>query len=124
VTSATIDVLLVDDDGDVREALADCLTAAGYQVATCSNGLAALDWLRAAPRPPGLVLLDMMMPVMDGWQFREEQLAHPSLAAVPVVMLSARYDTPAHAGVEQLRKPIRARDLVAVVARYCGGGAG
>ena len=120
MTAAAIDVVLVDDDEDVRDAITDRLEAAGYRVCGFSSGLDALDWLRAAERLPPLILVDMMMPVMDGLQFREEQIKDASLAAVPMVMLTARHDVVCGPGVEQLRKPIKASDLIAVVARYCG----
>jgi CheY-like chemotaxis protein len=124
VTAAAIDVVMVDDDQDVRDAVCDRLEAAGYCVCGFSSGLDALDWLRATEHLPPLILLDMMMPMMDGWQFREEQIQDPVLAAVPVVMLTARHDVACGPGVEQLRKPIKAGDLIAVVARYCGARTG
>jgi CheY-like chemotaxis protein len=124
VTAAAIDVVMVDDDQDVRDAISDRLEAAGYRVCGFSSGLDALDWLRAAERLPPLILVDMMMPVMDGWQFREEQIKDPLLAAVPVVMLTARHDAGCGPGMEQLRKPLKASDLIAVVARYCGARTG
>jgi CheY-like chemotaxis protein len=120
VTAAAIDVVMVDDDQDVRDAISDRLEAAGYNVFGFSSGLDALDWLRAAERLPPLILLDLMMPVMDGIQFREEQVKDAVLKAVPVVMLTARHDAVFGPGMEQLRKPIKASDLIAVVARYCG----
>src|SRR5690349_16999267 len=81
-------VLLIDDDEDLREALADILDEHGYQVVHAGNGQKALELLRAGLRP-GLMLLDLMMPVMDGAQFRAEQRADPALRGIPVVVLSA-----------------------------------
>ena len=120
MTAAAIDVVLVDDDEDVRDAIKDRLEAAGYRVSGFSSALDARDWLRSAERLPPLILADMMMPVMDGLQFREEQIKDPALAAVPMVMLTARHDVVSGPGVEQLRKPIKSSDLIAVVRRYCG----
>ena len=120
MTLGAVDILLVDDDGDVRDAITDRLEREGYRVESCSNGLDALEWLRGAARLPRLILLDMMMPVMDGWHFREEQLQDTVLAGVPLVILSAGLDPVPGRAVERLQKPIKARDLIAVVARYCG----
>jgi CheY-like chemotaxis protein len=120
LTPAAPDLVLVDDDDDVRDAVAGTLEAAGYGVAAFSNGHDALECLRRAEPAPGLILIDLMMPVMDGWQFRERQLADPSIAAIPVVVLSARPGAFGDAAVQQLQKPIRAKDLLAVVERHCG----
>jgi CheY-like chemotaxis protein len=117
---ATPIVLLVEDDMDVREAVADTLEEVGYRVLTARHGLEALGMLRDGGPRPCLILLDLMMPVMDGWQFRTEQCKCPELAQIPVVALSA------HAGmrdldvVDHLRKPIQLRVLMRVVERFCG----
>jgi CheY-like chemotaxis protein len=81
-------ILLVEDDAPVREALQELLEAEGYLVEVAENGLAALRRLRAGFRPAA-VLLDLMMPVMDGWQFREEQQADADLKDIPVFILTA-----------------------------------
>ncbi len=80
-------VLIIDDDQDIREALAIVLESEGYEVAAASNGREGLD--QACGRHPDVILLDLMMPVMDGWQFRAEQEKRPDIAAVPVVAISA-----------------------------------
>jgi len=80
-------VLVVDDDADIRETLADVLEVAGFVVTLAANGREALERLRA--RPFDLVVLDLMMPVMTGWEFREEQLRDPAIAGVPVIVVSA-----------------------------------
>ena len=80
-------VLVVDDDGDIRETLTEVLSVAGFRVSAAANGLEALDLLRAAPCD--LVVLDLMMPVMSGWEFRDEQLRDPAIAHVPVIVVSA-----------------------------------
>ena len=98
----TRSVLVVDDDAALREALADALTDEGYAVSACVNGLEALVALRAGLRPD-VIVLDLMMPVMDGWRFREEQARDPDLASIPVVVITA---------ASALRQPIEARAIV------------
>lgn len=85
-------VLVVDDDLDLREALADLLREAGWEVVCAENGLEALLLLGGAP--VDVILLDYMMPVMNGREFRAAQLARPDLAAIPVVLASAALARP------------------------------
>lgn len=82
-------ILVIDDDSDIREALATVLESAGYAVLLAENGQAALDLLKVERNLPSLILLDLMMPVMDGWQFREKQKSSERLSEVPVVIISA-----------------------------------
>jgi CheY-like chemotaxis protein len=81
-------ILLVEDDEGNREALRELLEGEGYKVATAADGAAALMWLRAGARPD-LILLDLMMPVMNGTEFRAHQRRDPQLADIPVVLMSA-----------------------------------
>ena len=81
-------VMLVDDDEDIRTVLSEALQDAGYDVTCAASGREALTQLRGGYRP-GLILLDLMMPVMDGWQFRNEQLGQAEIASIPVVVISA-----------------------------------
>jgi CheY-like chemotaxis protein len=81
-------ILIADDDPDVRESLRLLLEMQGHSVDEARNGEEALRRLHAT-EPPCVILLDLMMPVMDGWQFRRVQLEHPQLAAVPVLVISA-----------------------------------
>jgi CheY-like chemotaxis protein len=81
-------VLLVEDDLDIAEAILDVLMDEGYQVSHATNGREALELLHTQPRP-GVILLDLMMPEMDGPQFRAEQMRDPKLSGIPVVVLSA-----------------------------------
>jgi CheY-like chemotaxis protein len=81
-------ILLVEDDLDVRTSLAEALSELGYVVDEAGNGVEALERLRSSPRPD-VILLDLMMPLMDGWTFRALQLEDPLLASIPVVVLSA-----------------------------------
>jgi CheY-like chemotaxis protein len=113
-------LLLVEDDADVREAVGDTLEDAGYRVLFAKNGREALDLLRGSAHRPALILLDLMMPVMDGPQFRKEQVADPRLAAIPVVVLSA-HPVSADLGVAaSIRKPVAREPLIRLVGRICG----
>jgi CheY-like chemotaxis protein len=82
-------VLIVDDDNDVRSALAELLEEEGFSVEGAPNGREALALLRGGTVHPAVILLDLMMPGMDGWDFRHEQMRDPKLAGVPVVIVSA-----------------------------------
>ena len=73
----------------IRDVLAEVLTEEGYGVVTASNGWEAMKVLRQSNEPPCVILLDLMMSVMTGWEFRKEQQLDPALAAIPVVVLSA-----------------------------------
>jgi CheY-like chemotaxis protein len=88
VVSAPDTVLIVDDDLPVRTALKELFETEGYAVALAANGRAALNHLRKGLRPC-VILLDLMMPEMDGWDFRNAQLADPGLKDIPVVILTA-----------------------------------
>ena len=114
-------VLLIDDDADIRAIVAQVLELEGYRVHTACDGAQALKNMRLGP-PPRLILLDLMMPGMNGWQFRRAQLADPTLATIPVVVLSgggglsAEPDDIGAAGF--LRKPIDLTTLLEVVDRF------
>jgi CheY-like chemotaxis protein len=84
-------VLVVDDDDDLRDVLAEFFRIEGYDVAGAGNGEEALAYLQGNS-PPCVILLDLMMPVMTGPEFRQRQLGDPGMAAIPVVVLSAAYD--------------------------------
>jgi len=119
--SATQVVLVVEDDSDIREALALVLRDEGYTVEDAPNGKVALE--HAHQHRPDLILLDLMMPVMNGWQFREVMLKDPELAAVPVVVLSAAESARDHApamGVSFLQKPVELADLLKMVHAAIG----
>lgn len=87
VTSRSI--LVVDDDNDIRSTLCEYLEDEGYAVGAAANGQDALEFLREHPTT-AVVLLDLMMPVMDGYQFRIEQKSDPAIASIPVVVMTAR----------------------------------
>jgi CheY-like chemotaxis protein len=115
------DILIVEDDAATRDALALILGIEGYCVATAGDGREALDFLRRHS-PPCLILLDLMMPVLDGWTFRREQLADPALARIPVVILSA-VDTPQEEAASlnaagYIHKPVETAPLLATVRLF------
>jgi CheY-like chemotaxis protein len=117
-------VLVVDDDESLRDSLADLLSDEGYCILTAENGAQALAKLRRWPSPrPCLILLDLMMPVMNGWQFVAEQRQEPALARIPVVVVSADGNLQQKAeslgASGWLRKPIEIDSLLALVKRYC-----
>ena len=114
-------VLVVEDDPAIREYIAFVLDDAGYKQAWAANGQEALAYLRSHAAPT-LILLDLMMPIMDGRAFRAEQQRDPALADIPVVMLTASTngDTSAHelGAAGYLPKPMLPDEIVATVARY------
>ena len=83
-------ILIIEDDLDIREALAEALGCEGYDLVLAQHGRDALGLLRDGARPD-VILLDLLMPVMSGWQFRQEQLADPVLADIPVIVVSASH---------------------------------
>ena len=89
-------VLIVDDELDIRETLSDVLAAEGFSVQTVCHGREALQYLEQNP-PPALILLDLMMPDMDGWQFRVQQRQTPALAQIPVIAMTANQSSQAAA---------------------------
>lgn len=116
-------ILVVDDDATMRSLFKLMLESAGYCVLSVGTAPDALALLRSLTEPPALILLDLMMPGMTGWDFREVQLEDPALADIPVVVLSAMNDLPARAsdlGIsDAIQKPTPVTELLAVVARYC-----
>jgi CheY-like chemotaxis protein len=113
-------VLVVEDDEDIREILAALLREFGYGVIVAKNGEEALQKLRSGTFRPCVILLDLWMPVMNGWQFREEQRKDSSLAAIPVVALSADGETRAFDAAAHLSKPVQFNPLVSTIERFCG----
>ena len=114
-------VLVVDDDDALRETMCDALTDEGYLAVGRSDGQAALVYLRSAPELPCVIFLDLMMPVMNGWQFREAQRRDPGLALIPVVVVtangrSARDSIDAN---EVVMKPVRLDKLLHTAQRFC-----
>ena len=123
MTSSCIDILLAEDDEDLREAMVETLSEAGYTVEGVANGRDAIEWLEDSVHSPKLILLDLMMPVMDGWQFLEAREKTPKVATVPVVVLSASENFKNTSDtVSFMRKPVAVKPLLAVVASYCATG--
>ena len=111
-------VMVVEDDAASRKALSQIAEFVGYEVKTAENGQEALDDLHQDDCHPCLILLDLMMPVMDGWQFLEEKEHDPALADIPVVVVSAAHDLPSGtAGA--LHKPLDLDELVTTLQQYC-----
>jgi CheY-like chemotaxis protein len=116
-------VLVVEDDQEVRDAIAEVLADFEYKAVPASNGAEALEQLRAGSVMPCLILLDVMMPTMDGWAFRAEQQRDPSVKDIPVILLSAHTDVRLAANQMQaagfLAKPVAIDRLLATVERFC-----
>jgi CheY-like chemotaxis protein len=115
-------ILVVDDDSAIRETMAEILEAEGYKVACATNGAEALAYLQREALPC-LVLLDLMMPVMSGWQFRRAQHDDERFSAVPVLILSADEGGPSNVRdlppSDYLRKPVDLEVLLARIQTYC-----
>lgn len=115
-------VLLVEDNEDVRAAIAMLLRVEGTGVVEASDGSEALDQLHKGP-PPCVILLDLMMPKTDGWQFRKAQIHDPAIANIPVVLLSGAGNLSRAADElgarAYLKKPVDVGELVHTVWRYC-----
>ena len=115
--------MIVDDDPNVVEGLVEVLESEGYEVQSAANGKAALDQLRGGLRPC-VILLDLMMPVMDGWDFRHAQMGDDDLKTIPVAILSAAGFSAntvraQFGGVEYVTKPFEVTSFVATVRRLC-----
>ena len=113
-------VLIVDDELDLLEVTRFALECEGFGVETARNGEEALEVLRAGSLP-ALVLLDLMMPVMNGWEFLKEVAKIPSLRAIPVVVLTAAGPQGIPGAVEVLHKPIDLGVLIEAVERHARG---
>jgi CheY-like chemotaxis protein len=110
-------LLIVEDDEAVRQVMREVLEERGYVVASASNGREALNMLQHEPRPR-LILLDLMMPVMNGWELLRELRQSAELAGIPVVVLSTlgRAGTPSD--VPAMPKPLNSEALVRLVEEY------
>jgi CheY-like chemotaxis protein len=117
-------VLIVDDDLDILAALAELLESQGYEVTMVTDARAAMSFLRDGLRPR-VILLDLMMPGMNGWEFRTEQLKDIDLRDIPVVIVTAADVTEAAlkaqlGDISLLRKPTMEDELISIVRRHCG----
>jgi len=112
---------VIEDDSEIRLVVADLLEEAGFEVTLARNGDEALRQLRLG-QAPCVIVLDLMMPVMDGWTFRTEQMKDPRLAAIPVVLISGAADAEESArklAADLLTKPFKAESLIAAVRAHC-----
>lgn len=116
-------VMVVDDDSDIRDAIREVLQDGNYHPVLAADGASALDELRAAEPKPCVILLDVMMPVLDGKAFRSQQRDDPQLSSIPIVVLSAHADAVAAAAEMKaegfLRKPVDLNDLLHTVEQFC-----
>ncbi|HEX8539031.1 MAG TPA: response regulator [Cystobacter sp.] len=117
-------MLVVDDDPDILEALSEILEAEGFEIRRARNGKEALE--RLEPDPPQLILLDLMMPVMDGWEFAQRMRQRPSVAHIPIIVLSADRNVGLKAtdigATGHLAKPFELSDLLDMVRRALANG--
>lgn len=109
-------VLIVEDDQDQLAGMAELLTREGFSVVTAEDGVGAWQCLLDGPLPD-VIVLDLLLPEMDGWEFRAQQKRDPRFAAIPVVALSGvgRLVDAAHS----LRKPLQAQELLGVLTKFC-----
>lgn len=112
-------IVVIDDDTDLRETLGELLGEEGYDARLFENGRTALEFLKHDGARPRLILLDLMMPEMNGWQFREEQLKDAAIRDIPVVVMTASRGFEAHpiSAREILYKPVGLGELMEAVER-------
>lgn len=119
----SLSILIIDDDEDIREALRDILERAGYQIATAAHGADAMSQLRAGERP-GVIVLDLMMPVMDGYEFVAEKRKDPELAGIPIVVITAggyaAEKAAALGAAGYVQKPFKANALLYAIRQATG----
>lgn len=117
-------ILVVDDDRNVCDLISSMLGERGYETIVAVNGKEALAYLRDKGVHPGLILLDLMMPVMNGWEFRRVQQEDPAIAGIPVAIITGMPDVEGKASaigaVDVLYKPSRVESLAALASRFCG----
>jgi len=122
--NGTKTILLVENDPDIRDVILDVLERRGYRTLSAEHGRDALRMLRLGPERPCLILLDLTMPVMSGWEFMAEQASDPDLAGIPVVVMSAVANLDHHTGERTwaglLKKPVTLQHLLDTVSQYCG----
>lgn len=112
----------MDDDTDIRSTLADILEDEGYSVTAAADGQEGLNLLNLMTPPPGLIILDFMMPNLNGQDFLKIRSEKQSLADIPVAYFSADSDIDKRskaAGVESIRKPVNFGELLSMVQKYC-----
>ncbi|ABS25035.1 response regulator [Anaeromyxobacter sp. Fw109-5] len=119
-------ILLIEDDSGIRDTVAECLASEGYEVAPVENGREALSWLRNTSRRntarPDLIMVDLVMPVMNGAQFIEELRGDASLRDIPIVLMTAASPSsamPLPRADAYLAKPFDLGALLDTVERHC-----
>jgi len=113
-------VLIIEDDTPIREALSQALELEGYSVYSASNGKEGLEILRLLPAPC-LILLDLMMPIMNGWEFADAVQQDNILMTIPIVVVTAYAETAKSVkSKEVIKKPVNLDRLMDCVKRYCG----
>lgn len=113
-------ILVIDDDPAIRQSFQDVLEIYGYEVMTAEDGEEGIRSLRGMNNPPCVILLDLMMPGMNGWGFLDFQRINPSYADVPVIICSAYKETAKSIGANNfITKPVKLTDLVGIVRNYC-----
>ena len=113
-------VLLVDDDQELREVMADSLQERGYAVIAVANGLDALKYLQISAAP-AIIILDLMMPIMDGYEFLAHQARDPALLNIPVLILTGTPPPGTLATKAVLTKPVHPKELFKMIERFRHG---
>ncbi len=111
-------LLIVDNDVTTREALAELLAKDGREIVTATDGRQALDCLNTIPRP-SLILLDLSMPGMNGWEFLRHLSVNPVIAGIPTMVLSGAVSEVPPGARQVLTKPVNVARLMALVDQYC-----
>lgn len=114
-------ILVIEDEADIRETIKDILELEGFSVETAENGQVGLEKLHSSDRPC-LILLDLMMPVMNGWQFLDEVRQQDILATIPIVVVSAAADVTdvkRQYGCDIMKKPASIDALMEIARSYC-----
>jgi CheY-like chemotaxis protein len=114
-------ILVVEDDNDIRRSVCDILEDEGFATLSARNGLEALELLRDQPTAPSVILLDLMMPVMDGWQFHLRLANDTTIPPIPVVVMSAYARDGRIASLQWLQKPIRLERLLSAIGEAKAG---
>jgi len=111
-------IAVIEDDIPALDALTELLETNGYQVRQAHNGQEALEAIKSS-EPPALILLDLSMPVMDGWEFMRRQRLEPSIAHIPVVVITALVSAVPAGAKALISKPINVNRLMLLVQKYC-----
>jgi DNA-binding response OmpR family regulator len=115
-------ILVVEDDENIRESLRDILTAEGYTLFEAENGRVALELINEGKlKEPCLILLDLMMPEMNGWEFLEARRKQNAIASIPTIVFTAVTDSRMPKGaIKILKKPFDLNELIRLVESHCG----